>query len=176
MTESTDKLTKRQVEALFARYHGERLNQKFSGFNHAGKPWFVHVSSMGGAVWRMAEDLRDRGFLTRYEKGVETSDQLTAKALDALLERLDKLPAPIDRQEILERLEARREVEASRQQVREQQRAEDRRLIAEDSARRRAQRLVELRRLFGEHGLADNWSDEQLLIFGEKVADIAVAN
>ena len=195
------KLTDRQLVALLAVYHGQRISDEPSGVygeahEQAGQPYWRARTNMGGAIHRMAETLRDSGFVTegdhyslRDKPWYDRPGHLTVKAYEAIEERRGKLPVVNDRWDgKLPQYDFNVQLDAATLQERKERRrereAEITRLIADEQAQARAQRernaaeakdrkLARLRELFGKEGLADNWSDDQLLTFSDKVASIA---
>lgn len=187
------KITPRQLVALLAAYHGERPYDSPDGLygpghEKAGKPVWRGRTNMGGAVARMVEDLRDRGFLTEYNRhedfGDKTPNVLTAKGFEAILERLGELPEvksfgdrpayrfEIDPKELGARLGARMQREAEIERLREEARTAERDRRREAAERAERARLAKLRVLFAEEGLADNWPDERLAAFADKIASV----
>lgn len=186
-------ITPRQLSALLACYYGQRPHDEPNGVYggehpQAGSPYWGGRTNMGGAVGRMVEGLRDRGYITEYNRyedfGDKSSGNLTVKGFDALIERLDDLPAiknvygeavyqfAIPREEIVALRDARAEREADMIRQREAKRTADRDSARAARARANAARLVKLRALFAEEGLADNWSDERLVEFADKIASV----
>src|SRR5207253_2074524 len=98
------KLTERQLVALLATWFGQYAGDEPSGVygeahEKAGQPVWVRRTSMGGAVGRMMEGLRDKGFLTTGDHYTQSdkpwydrANRLTFKAYEALEERLGKFP------------------------------------------------------------------------------------
>jgi hypothetical protein len=194
------KLTDRQLAALVAVYFGASANEEPMGIyspdhpdsDKAGKPYWRRRTSMGGAVGRMMDGLREQGLLSdpnRYERlqGKPYADlygQLTAKGYEALGERLDKLPTikqlgeviyrfTIDPAELEQRRAARADREAEMDRLRKEERDADRVVQAERRERANQKKLADLRKLFQAKGLADNWDDQQLLDFADSVASLA---
>lgn len=194
------KVTPRQLEALVAVYFGESPWDEPSGIyspEHsdpakAGKPYWHRRTNMGGAISRMVQTLYDNEFLSRpnaYERRekkpyADGYNLLTVKAYHAIAERLDSLPViknhrsetiyqfSIDAAELEQRKSERaaREAEMDRLRKEEQDAERARRVAAGERARE--QRLTKLREMFKERGLADNWSDVDLLEFADRVASI----
>lgn len=185
------KITDRQLVALLACYYHQRaIDQPYGVYGkaheRAGQPYWRAGTNMGGAAQRMADDLRDRDFVTSYNRyeefGDKTSNQLTVLGFEALAERLDRLPKikdvygnviyefRIDPAELEERRARREEAEQKMQRLRLEKAVEAR--VQRQRWKRQAERkrLASLRALFNEHGLADNWADGQLIEFADKVA------
>jgi hypothetical protein len=188
-------ITDRAVMALLACYYGERPNTRATGVygaahNKAGRPFWIGQTNMGGAVYRMVEDLRERGFITSYNRyedfGDKSSNDLTVLGYEALEERAkaDKLPKitnahgetlydfnlAVSVVTLIERKEVRRKRETEQVCLRAEKQESERQLARERSARAREKQITKLRKLFGDYGLADNWSDDELLRFVDKVA------
>lgn len=192
------KITERQLTALVAIYVGASPTEEphgIYGADHpdpekAGKPYWRRRTSMGGAVGRMMEALRDGGFISdpySFERGKPYHDsygQLTVKGYEALAERLDRLPKVKDhRGDVLYSFEIDAAELEQRKQARADREVEMQRLRKEDLDAERAERaaareqaktikLAKLRELFSGRGLADNWSDEELLEFADRVASV----
>jgi hypothetical protein len=189
-------ITPRQLDALVAAYVGASPSHEPDGVYgpahpKAGEPIWRSRTRMGGAVHRMVTDLRDRGYLTERDRhdefGDKFYDRLTVQGFDALIERLDKLPViknydgdilyrfAIDRAEIEARRAARVEEEAEQARKREEARIAARDEARASAERRRVARLAALRELFEAEAIGGNWSDEKLLEFATKVADVAIS-
>lgn len=187
------KITDRQLMALLACYFGERINQRATGVygaghDKAGQPYWTSQTSMGGAVGRMADDLRNRGFVTEYNRyedfGDKSSNDLTAKGYAALAERLGHLPTisniygevvyqfEIDPAELENRRKARIDRESEMERIRAERLEESRERSRQNREKAARERLEKLRNLFREHGLADNWADAHLIEFADRVAAI----
>lgn len=190
-------ITPRQLSVLVSCYFGQpphwEATSLYGGAHEkAGEPYWRPRTNMGGAVRRMVDDLADRGFITTRDRhdphGDKSDGDLTVKGYDALQERLDRLPAlkdvygniiykfSIDEAEIAERKRERNGREAEMIRLRAQAREEERRQFRAAALKRRAKKLTELRALFADRGIADNWSDEDVLSFGEQVGDVLMGS
>jgi hypothetical protein len=182
------KITPRQLEALLASYFGQRIVNRPTGVRGvSGELWWTSQTNMGGAVRRMADDLRERGYVTTYNHyedfGDKKSDELTTKGYAALEERLDKLPIiknvygepikriEINRDELRERANQRALREAEIENKRFIKRQAKREIAERRAAADRAKLLARFRQLLKDYGIADNWDDEQVLRFAEQAGD-----
>jgi hypothetical protein len=188
------RITDRQLMALLACYDGQRPHYRAAGtygdaHEKAGKPYWTSQTNMGGAVSRMVEDLRTRGYITdfnRYEAfGDKSSSDLTVKGFEAIEERLGKLPKSqhwtgarifdfnefVKLDELRERKEQRRQREAEMVRLRAAAAEQARQEAQQDIEVRRTDQLRRMRGLLSELGIGDNWSDDKVLGFGRDVAD-----
>lgn len=194
------KLTERQLMALLAVYFGESPTDEPSGIygevhEKAGQPVWRRRTSMGGAIRRMTDGLRENGFLTDWDHHslsdkpyYERGNQLTVKAYEALEERLGKFPKikrhwsgndesdlfnqTINSAELAIRKAARADREAEIQRLRKEELDQQRSQRAEWAKRNAERKLAKLRELFRAEGLADNWGDSRLLEFADRVASV----
>jgi hypothetical protein len=194
------KLTERQLTGLLAVYFGQRPSDEprgtyGDGHEKAGQPYWVSRTSMGGAVRRMCDGLRDNGFLTDWDNHslrdspyYEQGNQLTVKGYEALEERLGKFPkiSPhwsgrldsdffnemVKPEELGARKQSRADREAEIVRLRKEELDAELAQKAQWRAEYAAKKLAKLRELFKGEGLADNWSDEKLLDFADKVASV----
>jgi hypothetical protein len=188
------KITPRQLMALLACYHGQRATYYAgsvygSGHEKAGQPVWYSRTNMGGAAGRMAEELRERGFITDYNRheefGDKSSSDLTVIGYEAIEERIGKLPKLKDVYgnetfdfntylsvvTLRERKEARRQREAEMVRLRAEQREREREIAERRRQRDREKLLARFRQLLKDYGIADNWSDDQVLRFAEQAGD-----
>lgn len=190
------KTTQRQLMALLACYHGQRAvyyagSVYGEAHEKAGQPVWYSRTNMGGAAGRMAEDLRERGFITDYNRhddfGDKSSNELTALGYDAIAERLreGKLPKLKDvygnttldlnqfvkLDELRDRQEARMQREAEMERLRTEKRQRAREAAERSRLRDREKLLARFRQLLKDYGIADNWSDDQVLRFAEQAGD-----
>lgn len=190
------KLTDRQLMALLAIYYGEGPQVAASGVygethEKAGRPFWRGRTSMGGAVRRMCDKLREEGLVTdwdhrseHHEPYYDHGNQLTVKGYEAIEERIGKLPVVKDYWSgkpafdfntdlsvvtLRERKEQRRAREAEIVRLRAEKQAHVRAEIIAGNVERRQRQLAELRKIFDERGLAGNWSDDELLTFAKQV-------
>lgn len=191
------KLTDRQLLALVAGYCGQRVWDEPRGIygeahEKAGQPVWYARTNMGGAAQRMVETLRTNGFLSapnswERREGKPYADGynlLTVKGYEALEERLDRLPTikdyrgdvvyrfKFDPAEVAARKQARATREAEMARLRKEEQEADRAARAATAAANAERRMEKLRKLFRDKGLADNWSDQELLDFADRVASI----
>lgn len=164
----TDKpLTRRQIEALEAVYHG---GYPWMGCAQ-GKTWnHGATANAGGAINRMVDMLRRREYFDRNDVG---SYVLTVKGYAALSESKAAMKF-IDEAELAERWAARMTEEAAQQaavDAERRQRAERRR-IAEETSRR--ERLAKLRELKIGHNVvfSGRYHDDELLDIAARVHEI----
>jgi hypothetical protein len=187
------KITERQLMALLAGYFGQPTSYVAAnvyGPDHpkAGQPVWHTSSNAGGSVRRMADDLRERGYLTSYNRHEEWGDKssydLTVLGFEALQERLGKLPTieniygdviydfneHVHLSDVVVRKEERRVREALMAQRRDEHRIEQKR--AHDELRKKIERrqLERLRAILRDRGIGDNWSDQDVLAFHEEIA------
>lgn len=195
------KITDRQLTALLAIYFGQGPYMDTDGLygpahEKAGTPVWRHRTNMGGAIRLMADRLREGGFVTdwghhseRHKPYYETGSQLTVKGFEAIEERLGKLPKVKNRytsdgdtvfdfneavkpDELTASKQARARREAEIERLRKEERDQNRREMAAHAERYAAEKLAKLRELFTERGLADNWSDDELIAFAERIASL----
>jgi hypothetical protein len=194
------KITDRQLLALTAIYFGQSGIEEPSGIyspehpdpEKAGKPYWRRRTSMGGALRRMMDALRDGGFVSDpsiYERRqkkpyADGYGLLTVKGFEALEERLEKLPVvkdyggqviyrfEIDAQELAAKKQARADREAEMDRLRKEELEREREERAQARIAREAQNLAKLRDLFKTEGLADNWDDARLLAFADRIASV----
>ena len=130
-------ITERQLEALVAVYLGGYPWQRVAG---APEEPQVYTARAGGAVERMCESLRKRGYLTdncHYrpdDPAKEDGNKLTVKGYDAIIQHVSGRlqpyikPAELEaRRKKREEFEAARDVRIAQHNARQRRKAEQRR-------------------------------------------------
>ena len=157
------KLTRRQIEALEATYHGKGPYALRSRYVEGWR----YRTNMGGATSRMVSDLRDRGYLDDY--------QLTAAGYRVLAED-KKAMLHINPRELMVRHREAEAAENAAVAAAEAQRREQAAARAAAEAQSRKDRLAKLRELLAEAGVELNSSihpdDDELLAFAGRVHEI----
>jgi hypothetical protein len=188
------KITPRQLEALVSCYFGQLAGSWAKdvfgeGHEKAGQPVWRYYRGGGNAVYRMVEELRHRGYISNPIRGDQFGDKshsdLTAKGYAALQERLDKLPAirsydgaviyqfEIDRDDLIERAKQRTLFEEETARKRAAAKEEQNRRFREHQERDRAKLVARFRQLFKDHSMLTtaHWGDQEVLEFAEQAGD-----
>jgi hypothetical protein len=159
------KLTKTQIGALRAAYHGRDWNEFPGGTTPAGDIFWRRAPHAGGARRVMLDKLRYRGYLTG-------EGMLTVKGYDALEADREAMRF-IDAVELANRRKGRAMIERDIERSREAQRREREaaRAAAEAQSRKdRLAKLMEEKQVGFDPAIFE--TDDALLAFAERVREI----